>query len=524
MGTQVATILDQTPNEGSTSDLTHPSLTEDVQFGIYLSSADEGGGFNGVLSSIGIWARDSNQLCQTSFGQSNAPLSTVITGHVDRNDCVAFRSSSVDASERVRAFVNEPIPNGVRIGATVGNPARNIPIGAMLVAGNNVRAKVHQVTLSRVVGQTVEVDPEIDGLSVDMIVALSSTDQFNGANHDGFAHQTVSFHAFDGNIKQSASQSIAWRSASNGNSTSTGGIASGLVVANGNHVQSDPSRHPELAAAWEFAIDVVDGMIQIETIRVATENDDPEIGLLVAHLDGDKATAGLMTTPNGSTNGTVNANFSTSIDSDIRGLLIQLNNVSQAGVDLINDPMAGHYGMAMASAAPASDQFAVQTNWEVGVDPSNALTTQGSLLDVRSDDGSPALVVGAGGTTQIAGSNLRVSFTDSETFQFPFLAITAPSPLDEISNRLSSIEQTLADLLKCPKPIVEDPDNPSEFVINPIFTPIVDLIQTIKVDTGEAFKDGDTIRVDVVPNDSDQEDGSLTALHTRVDDGTPAEN
>ena len=113
MGTQIATILEQTPDNGDTRDLTHPSLTQPVQCGIFISNADEGGGFNGVLSSIGIWARDSNQLCQASFGQDNAPLSGVLTGHIDRNDCIAYRSTTDNGEdERVRSFVEEVIPNG----------------------------------------------------------------------------------------------------------------------------------------------------------------------------------------------------------------------------------------------------------------------------------------------------------------------------------------------------------------------------------------------------------------------------
>ena len=444
-GAQVATILGQTPDNGSTSDLTHPSLTEDVQFGIFISNADEGGGFNGVLSSIGIWARDSNQLCQASFGQDNAPTDTVIAGHVDRNDCVAFRSTTVDGGvERVRSFVDEPIPNGVRIGASVfvGAP-RNIPIGAMLFAGNGVRANVHQVTISRVVGAITEIDPAIDGRSVDMIVALTSTDQFDGVSHSGFAHQTVSFHAFENEVKQSSvSQSITWRSSNNIETVSNGGRANGIVVADGNHVQADPARHPELATTWEFAIDVVDGMIRIETIRAADENADPEMGLLVAHLDGDKATAGLMTTPSAPSADAVNVDFSPSIDSDLSGLLLQLNNVNTAGVDLIDDPMAGHYGMAMISAAPNADQFGFQTSWEVGVDPTNALTTQGDFLDVQADDGSPAIVVDSD-DAEIVDDNLSVVFADSKTLQFPFLAITSPSALDRIVDRLDSIEQKL---------------------------------------------------------------------------------
>ena len=479
MGTQVATILGQTPDDSLSSDLTHPSLTEDVQFGIFVSNGDEGGGFDGVLSSIGIWARDSNQLCQASFGQDNAPTDTVITGHVDRNDCVAFRSTTIDGTaERVRAFVTEPIPNGVRIGAVVppGSP-RNIPIGAMLFAGDGVRAKVHQVTISRVVGAITEIDPAIDGLSVDMIVALTSTDQFDGANHGGFAHQTVSFHAFeDGTKRSSVSQSIAWRSANNNGSVAAGGLANGLVVADGNHVQSDPNRHPELATAWEFAIDIVNGMIRIETIREANENTDPEIGLLVAHLAGDRAIAGLMTTPAAPSTDAVNVDFSPAIDSNLSGLLLQLNNVSAAGVDLIGDPMAGHYGMAMISAAPDSDQFTFQTSWESGADPTHALTTQGDFLRVRSDDGSLAIAgdaeINGLGSIELVdigsapdaedGDNIRVSFdkinnslkyladeiseataadnlsivfTESQIFQFPFLAITdsVATPNDDVS-------------------------------------------------------------------------------------------
>ena len=39
--------------------------------------------------------------------------------------------------------------------------------------------------------------------------------------------------------------------------------------------------------------------------------------------------------------------------------------------------------------------------------------------------------------------------------------------------------------------------------------------QAIKDDTERAFKDGDTIKVDVVQSNTDSEE-SLTALHTRV--------
>jgi len=540
MGTQVATILGQTPLNGNTSDLTHPSLTEDVQFGIFLSNGDEGGGLDGTLSSIGIWARDSNQLCQASFGQDDVPRTEIINGHVDRNDAVAFRSTLVDGeASRVRAFVDEPISNGVRIASVVHNAApRNIPIGAMLFAGADVKAQVHQVQVSRVVGQTTLVNPGIDGLSVDMIVALTSTDIFNGSTHGGFTNQTVSFHTFEDEVKQSSiAQTIAWRSSNNTNSFAPHAIASGLVVANGNHVQSDPSRHPDLAAPWEFSIDVVDGLIRIETIRAGDENSDPEFGLLVAHLGGDRATAGLMSTPaSPSDDGdAVNATFSPSIDSNLKGLLLQLNNVSTVGVDLIDSPMAGHYGMAMISSAPASDRFSSQSSWDADADPTNALTTQGDFLSVQSDDGSLAVV----GEANIVDNNLSVTFTDSQTFHFPFLAIVEgppepdPDPDDgddddttdsDLETRLTSIEQTLAELAACPKPIVEDPDNPGEFVLNPIFTPIVDLIQAIKVDTGEAFKSGDIIRVVVVPSSSNPEEGILTALHTRVDDGTPSEN
>ena len=476
--TQVATILGLTPDNGDTSDLTHPSLTEDVQFGVFISNGDEGGGSDTVLSSIGIWARNSNQLCQASFGQDNVPTATVIAGHVDRNDCVAFRSTTVDgAAERVRAFVDQPIPNGVRIGASVFPGAdRNIPIGAMLFAGNGVRANVHQVTISRVVGAITEIDPAIDGRSVDMIVALTSTDQFDGVSHSGFAHQTVSFHAFENEVKQSSvSQSITWRSSNNIETVSNGGRANGIVVADGNHVQADPARHPELATTWEFAIDVVDGMIRIETIRAADENADPEMGLLVAHLDGDKATVGLMTTPSAPSADAVNVDFSPSIDSDLSGLLLQLNNVNTAGVDLIDDPMAGHYGMAMISAAPNADQFGFQTSWEVGADPTNALTTQGDFLNVRLDDGSPAIVVDSDGA-EIVDNNLSVVFTDSQTFQFPFLAITTV-PVPDVNDRLDSIEQSLTELLECPKPIIEDPDTPGQFIVNPLLlTPLVESV------------------------------------------------
>ena len=444
MGTQIATILEQTPDNGDTRDLTHPSLTQPVQCGIFISNADEGTGFNGVLSSIGIWARDSLQLCQASFGQSGVPLAGVLTGHIDRADCVAYRSTTDNGEdERVRSFVTEPIPNGVRIGASVVGTPRNIPVGAMLFAGDNVRGQVHQITLSRVVGAVTEVDPGIDGLSVDMIIALTSTDQFDARNHDGFAHQTVSFHAFDDGVKQSVAQTITWRSANNINTNADAGIANGLVVAGGNHVQADPSRHPELGSAWEFSIDVVDGMIRIETIRAANENANPEIGLLVAHLDGDKATAGLMTTPATASADAVNADFSPSIDSPINGLLLQLNNVSQAGVDLINDPMAGHYGMAAISSAPSSDQFTFQTSWEVGADPTNALTTQGNFLNVSSDDGSPAIVVDPN-DVEIVDNNLSVVFTNSETFQFPFLAVTTPPP-PALDDQNCSIEYTVTD-------------------------------------------------------------------------------
>lgn len=451
MGTQVATILGQTPDNGLTVDLTHPSLTEGVKCGIFISNADEGGGSNTALSSIGIWA-GSNQLCQSTYGQSGAPRSTVLAGHADRNDCVAFRATTSDgAIERVRAFVDGPIPGGVRIGGAVPpGIERNISIGAMLFAGDDVRAQVHQVTVSRVVGAITEIDPAIDGLSVDMIVALSSTDQFDARDHDGFAHQTVSFHTFRNGIKQSSvSQSIAFRSSNNSNTTADGGIANGLVVANGNHVQSDPSRHPELGAAWEFAIDAVNGMIRIETIRVASENEDPEIGLLVAHLAGDAAVAGLMTTP--AAPETENVNFSPSINSNLKGLLLQLNNVNEAGVDLTDDPMAGHYGTAMISSAPNSDQFAFQTSWESGADPTNALTTQGDFLDVRLDDGSPAITVGS---AEIVETNLSVDFTATQTFQFPFLAITDPPSeplvtLEDVGAALINVQATLANVVTC---------------------------------------------------------------------------
>ena len=213
MGVQVATILGQTPDNGATVDLTHPSLTEDVHFGIFISNGDEGGGSNAVLSSVGIWARNSNQLCQTSFGQDNELSNTVITGHVDRNDCIVFRPLTSDGEEeRVRSFVDGPVPNGVRIVASP-DTSRNVPVGAMLFAGNGVRANVHQVTISRVVGAITEIDPAIDGRSVDMIVALTSTGRFNAVGYNEFAHQTISFHTFENEIKQSSvSQSIAWLS------------------------------------------------------------------------------------------------------------------------------------------------------------------------------------------------------------------------------------------------------------------------------------------------------------------------